>query len=305
MCQEKCPVKINTGELVKQLRSEEMAEMPRASGLAMVRRLLVGTLHAVCARQGHRLPGGVAASCPAARPLPFGWPSPTRSPTRAAQKVADNFGATAWAFNKLLNVVNVAHSVLGAAPLKAISGALNRWTGHMVPEWNPYMPKVRGRPARTPVAAGLLRRRPAGGAALQGRAGAAQANPLPAAWCAHERARSPTNAARRPPPCRPAPPLPQGAAPLNLNPPKPVLAEEGRAVPRKVVYVPACVTRIMGPAKGDYETGACLLPRPFSGVVCCRGGLPRAHPRAPLLTPAALPPHPAAPAPQPRCTRSC
>ena len=38
MCQEKCPVKINTGELVKQLRSEEMAEgHPRASAVAMVR----------------------------------------------------------------------------------------------------------------------------------------------------------------------------------------------------------------------------------------------------------------------------
>ena len=36
MCQEKCPVKINTGELVKQLRSEDMAAMPRASKVAMV-----------------------------------------------------------------------------------------------------------------------------------------------------------------------------------------------------------------------------------------------------------------------------
>ena len=30
----------------------------------------------------------------------------------------------------------------------------------------------------------------------------------------------------------------------------------------QVVYAPACVTRIMGPAKGDYETGegpACAL----------------------------------------------
>lgn len=46
---------------------------------------------------------------------------------------------------------------------------------------------------------------------------------------------------------------PQGAAPLNLNPPKPEATERG--VPRKVVYVPACVTRIMGPARGDYEQG--------------------------------------------------
>lgn len=40
MCQEKCPVKINTGELIKQLRSDEMAEARRASGLAMVRSCL-------------------------------------------------------------------------------------------------------------------------------------------------------------------------------------------------------------------------------------------------------------------------
>ena len=46
----------------------------------------------------------------------------------------------------------------------------------------------------------------------------------------------------------------QGAAPLNLNPPKPEAAAE-RGVPRKVVYVPACVTRIMGPARSDYEQG--------------------------------------------------
>ena len=44
--------------------------------------------------------------------------------------------------NKLLSAVNVAHSVLGPWPLEAISGALNRWSGHMVPSWNRYMPKV-------------------------------------------------------------------------------------------------------------------------------------------------------------------
>jgi hypothetical protein len=34
--QEKCPVKINTGDLIKQLRSEEMAQAPKASKAAMV-----------------------------------------------------------------------------------------------------------------------------------------------------------------------------------------------------------------------------------------------------------------------------
>lgn len=133
MCQEKCPVKINTGELIKQLRSEDMAEAPRAS--------------------------------------------------RLADAVANNFGAAAWAMNKMLSVVNVAHSVLGPWPLKTISSALNKATGHFVPEWNPYMPK--------------------------------------------------------------------GASPLAVPPPPTATAAADKGIPRKVVYVPACVTRIMGPSKSD------------------------------------------------------
>ncbi len=31
MCQEKCPVKINTGDLIKHIRSEEMKSQPGAS----------------------------------------------------------------------------------------------------------------------------------------------------------------------------------------------------------------------------------------------------------------------------------
>jgi len=39
MCQVKCPVKINTGELIKQLRSDELegGDHPRATKAAMVR----------------------------------------------------------------------------------------------------------------------------------------------------------------------------------------------------------------------------------------------------------------------------
>ncbi len=48
-----------------------------------------------------------------------------------------------------------------------------------------------------------------------------------------------------------------------MNPPKPEATAE-RGVPRKVVYVPACVTRIMGPAKGDSETGEPSLCPPAS-----------------------------------------
>ena len=36
MCQEKCPVKINTGELIKAIRAEEMSKQTTASSLAMV-----------------------------------------------------------------------------------------------------------------------------------------------------------------------------------------------------------------------------------------------------------------------------
>lgn len=144
MCQEKCPVKINTGDLIKKLRSNDMQAAPRASAIA--------------------------------------------------DFVANNFGATAWAMNKMLGVVNVAHSVLGPTPLRAISTALNKSTNHFIPEWNPYMPK--------------------------------------------------------------------GASALNMSPTKPPTAEDTittesgsgapRTIPRKVVYVPTCVTRIMGPSKDDY-----------------------------------------------------
>jgi D-lactate dehydrogenase len=137
MCQEKCPVKINTGDLVKKLRAAECAEAPRQ--------------------------------------------------TRLADAVADHFAGAAWAANKLLGAVSTAHAVLGAAPLRAISSALNKATGRLVPEWNPYMP--------------------------------ASASPLAA----------------------PAPPPPAPAA----------AAGAPRAVPRRVVYAPTCVTRIMGPARGD------------------------------------------------------
>jgi hypothetical protein len=33
--------------------------------------------------------------------------------------------------------------LLGPWPLEVVSGALNRWTNHLVPQWNRYLPKVR------------------------------------------------------------------------------------------------------------------------------------------------------------------
>ena len=43
MCQQKCPVKINTGELIKQLRSDELegGDHPRATKGAMVSVILM------------------------------------------------------------------------------------------------------------------------------------------------------------------------------------------------------------------------------------------------------------------------
>lgn len=139
MCQEKCPVKINTGEMIKQLRSTAMDGDARAS--------------------------------------------------RAAEAVASHFGALNSAVPKLLNAVSLAHRILGPKPLEWTSNWLNRVSGHVVPTWNPHMPK--------------------------------------------------------------------GAAPLPNPPPRPtaaVAASSASALPRKVVYMPSCVTRMMGPSALDTET---------------------------------------------------
>ncbi|KXZ46746.1 hypothetical protein GPECTOR_41g711 [Gonium pectorale] len=137
MCQEKCPVKINTGDMIKALRAEAMTEAKTASGTAMF--------------------------------------------------LARNFGLINAAVPKFLNIVDFAHSIVGPKPLAAISRALNAATNHFVPVWNPYMPK--------------------------------------------------------------------GAAPLKVPTPAPVPAAAA-GIPRRVVYMPSCVTRMMGPAAGDKETAS-------------------------------------------------
>ena len=133
MCQEKCPVKINTGELIKEVRAEELQDAKVAGGVGMF--------------------------------------------------LANNFGMVNNSVPTLLNVVDFFHGVLGPAPLEVTSKLLNKVSGNFIPEWNRYMPK--GAAAFDPAAA-----------------------PKPAA-----------------------------------------LAEAG--IPRKVVYMPSCVTRMMGPARGD------------------------------------------------------
>jgi D-lactate dehydrogenase len=79
---------------------------------------------------------------------------------------------------------------MGPKPLEIISRWMNKMTGHMVPVWNPYLPKG--------------------------------ASPLL-------------------PPTSPAPAAAEAAV------------STAKGIPRKVVYLPACVTRMMGPSASDYE----------------------------------------------------
>ena len=71
-------------------------------------------------------------------------------------------------------------------------------------------------------------------------------------------------------------------------------------MPRKVVYVPACVTRIMGPSKSDYETGGWLGSRPRWGTARARSCAPSRG-----LPGRGRPLHLARARAQRRCTRSC
>lgn len=130
MCQVKCPVGINTGELIKSIREREL----KAAGTA----------------------------------------------TKGANALARNFSFFAGAVPGFLNVVSLAHSLLGAGVLRTVSSTLNSATNNLVPVWNPHMPT--GAPA------------------------------LPA----------------------PHVPAPRAAGAAT------------RTVPRKVVYLPSCVTRMMG-----------------------------------------------------------
>ncbi len=68
----------------------------------------------------------------------------TSSPPLAATNrrwLADNFGVINSNVPRLLNLVNFAHSIVGPYPLQWTSSFLNSITGHIVPVWNPYMPK--------------------------------------------------------------------------------------------------------------------------------------------------------------------
>ncbi len=59
------------------------------------------------------------------------------------QSLANNYGAFVKTVPAVLNVVDFAHRLVGPKPLEYISGAMNRMSNHLVPTWNPYMPRVR------------------------------------------------------------------------------------------------------------------------------------------------------------------
>ena len=59
------------------------------------------------------------------------------------QAMANNYGTFVSTVPAFLNVVDFAHKLVGPKPLEYLSGAMNRMTNHLVPTWNPYMPRVR------------------------------------------------------------------------------------------------------------------------------------------------------------------
>jgi D-lactate dehydrogenase len=51
--------------------------------------------------------------------------------------------------------------------------------------------------------------------------------------------------------------LPKGAAPVKQPPATAAAADAAaRGIPRQVVYLPSCVTRMMGPSASDSETAS-------------------------------------------------
>jgi hypothetical protein len=62
--------------------------------------------------------------------------------------MANNYGAFVSTVPAFLNVVDFAHRLVGPKPLEYLSGAMNRMSNHLVPTWNPYMPRVR--PCKNP-----------------------------------------------------------------------------------------------------------------------------------------------------------
>jgi len=101
MCQEKCPVKINTGELIKTLRQNTL----EGDGTMSV-----------------------------------GGPATPRGAALAAM-LAANFGTVTKLVPPLLDVVSLTHRLLGNLPMATLTWGPWRVSNNYLPLWNKYMPR--------------------------------------------------------------------------------------------------------------------------------------------------------------------
>jgi D-lactate dehydrogenase len=99
LCALSCPVKIDTGKLVKHLRHE----------------------------------------------------SHTKRDKKIAAYLAPRMSKVGTAARVGLNVVNMAHSVLGTQLMKGTAGAFRKLSGNRIPQWNPYFPKGAPKVKQEPV----------------------------------------------------------------------------------------------------------------------------------------------------------
>ena len=58
------------------------------------------------------------------------------------QSIANHFGTVASVVPNFLNIVDFAHRVVGPKPLQFLSDMSMKLPGHIMPRWNPYMPRV-------------------------------------------------------------------------------------------------------------------------------------------------------------------
>eukprot|EP00878_Enallax_costatus_P006622 GHUV01006940.1.p1 GENE.GHUV01006940.1~~GHUV01006940.1.p1 ORF type:complete len:990 (+),score=266.56 GHUV01006940.1:206-3175(+) len=154
MCAVRCPVNINTGEFTKQLRTAAVDGLDPAAGAASA---------STSSRWGSKL----------------------------AINGANHFKMINNGVPYLLNTVDFFHGLLGPRVLEVVSGTMNKWSNHIVPQWNKYIPK--------------------GGQSVKSGLSLAPAAALP------------TEAAKA--------------------------TQSG--IPRQVVFLPTCVNRMMGAARGD------------------------------------------------------
>ena len=67
----------------------------------------------------------------------------TLSKTAMLQSLAKNFGTVTSLVPPFLNIVDLAHRLVGPKPMQFLSDQWMKLPGHIMPAWNPYMPRVR------------------------------------------------------------------------------------------------------------------------------------------------------------------